>query len=213
MTNLIPHAVRRRQARAGRRSRASRRLEENEARRHPHPSARSERSRVARSRATRRRGQVRAGRAGVSRILAARSQVRPGLDEPRQHRDARSAAEPAAEEAFRKALEIDPDSADTLNNLAWLLYEEKRIDEAEPLARKAVITKAPDPWIRLDTLARILAARGACDEAAMTFRAQSDRIARCRSGARKIGPSLEEAASTIASCSPTAPTGPPPSTN
>jgi tetratricopeptide (TPR) repeat protein len=78
---------------------------------------------------------------------------------------------PAAEEAFRKALALDPDSADTLNNLAWLLFEEKRMDEAEPLARKAVITKAPDPWLRLDTLARILAARGACDEAAMTFRA------------------------------------------
>lgn len=77
---------------------------------------------------------------------------------------------PAAEEAFRKALEIDPDSADTLNNLAWLLFEEKRMDEAEPLARKAVSTKAPDPWIRLDTLARILAARGACEEAARTFR-------------------------------------------
>jgi Flp pilus assembly protein TadD len=78
---------------------------------------------------------------------------------------------PAAEEAFRKALELNPESADTLNNLAWLLFEEQRMDEAEPLARKAVITKAPDPWLRLDTLARILAARGACDEAAMTFRA------------------------------------------
>jgi predicted negative regulator of RcsB-dependent stress response len=75
-----------------------------------------------------------------------------------------------AEEAFRKALETDPDNADALNNLAWLLYEEKRIDEAEPLARKAVITKAPDPWTRLDTLARILAAKGECDEAKMTFR-------------------------------------------
>ena len=37
---------------------------------------------------------------------------------------------PAAEEAFRKALELDPDSADALNNLAWLLFEDKRIDEA-----------------------------------------------------------------------------------
>jgi predicted Zn-dependent protease len=77
----------------------------------------------------------------------------------------------AAEEAFRKALALEPDAADTLNNLAWLLYEDKRIEEAEPLARKAaVITTAPDPWQRLDTLARILAARGNCDEAAETFR-------------------------------------------
>ncbi|HYI11631.1 MAG TPA: tetratricopeptide repeat protein [Thermoanaerobaculia bacterium] len=76
----------------------------------------------------------------------------------------------AAEEAFRKALELDGEAADTLNNLAWLLYEQKRVDEAEPFARKAVLTKAPDPWMRLDTLARILVARGSCDEAAMTFR-------------------------------------------
>ncbi len=75
----------------------------------------------------------------------------------------------AAEEAFRKALELEPDSADTLNNLAWLLYEEKRIDEAEPLARKAVAAPAPDPWMRLDTLARILAAKGNCEEAQKTF--------------------------------------------
>jgi Flp pilus assembly protein TadD len=75
-----------------------------------------------------------------------------------------------AEEAFRKALELDADAADTLNNLAWLLYEQKRVDEAEPFARRAVLTKAPDPWMRLDTLARILVARGSCEEAAMTFR-------------------------------------------
>lgn len=75
----------------------------------------------------------------------------------------------AAEEAFRKALDLDPDAADTLNNLAWLLYEQKRVDEAEPIARKAVVTRAPDVWMRLDTLARILAARGNCEEARMTF--------------------------------------------
>lgn len=98
---------------------------------------------------------------------------------------------PAAEEAFRKALELEPDSADTLNNLAWLLYEEKRIDEAEPLARKAVVTAAPDPWLRLDTLARILAARGACDEAATTFRQAIAAVPASRAAERA---SLEEAA-------------------
>jgi tetratricopeptide (TPR) repeat protein len=75
----------------------------------------------------------------------------------------------AAEEAYRKALELRPESADTLNNLAWLLFEQKRLDEAEPLARKAVAIQAPDAWTRLDTLARILAARGLCDEAKATF--------------------------------------------
>jgi tetratricopeptide (TPR) repeat protein len=83
---------------------------------------------------------------------------------------------PAAEEAFRKALQLEPDSADALNNLAWLLFEEKRISEAEPLARKAAETHAPDAWMRLDTLARILAARGACDEAQTTFRQAIDAV-------------------------------------
>ena len=116
----------------------------------------------------------------------------------------------AAEEAFRKALELEPDAADTLNNLAWLLYEEKRVDEAEPLARKAAVTKAPDAWMRLDTLARILVARGECDEAAMTFKQAIAQVPESRAQERKA---IEEAASTIASCSPVAHTGPPPSTD
>ncbi|HMC22902.1 MAG TPA: tetratricopeptide repeat protein, partial [Thermoanaerobaculia bacterium] len=37
----------------------------------------------------------------------------------------------AAEDAFRKALALDPTSRDALNNLAWLLYQQKRLDEAE----------------------------------------------------------------------------------
>ena len=74
-----------------------------------------------------------------------------------------------AEEAFRRALAIDSDSADALNNLAWLLFEQERFDEAEPFARRAVAVNAPDPWMRLDTLGRILAARGACDEASLVF--------------------------------------------
>lgn len=116
----------------------------------------------------------------------------------------------AAEEAFRKALEIEPDAADTLNNLAWLLYEDKRVDEAEPLARKAVVAKAPDAWLRLDTLARILAARGNCDEAAMTFRQAIASVPESRADDRK---QLEEtAASNIPACSQVARNGTPPST-
>lgn len=116
----------------------------------------------------------------------------------------------AAEEAFRKALELDGDSADTLNNLAWLLYEEKRADEAEPFARRAVQVKAPDPWTRLDTLARILLARGHCEEAAMTFRQAIAQVPANRANDRE---EIEKAASTIASCSPVAQSGPPPSTH
>lgn len=115
----------------------------------------------------------------------------------------------AAEEAFRKALEIDPNAADTLNNLAWLLYEQKRLDEAEPLARKATLTKAPDAWMRMDTLARILAARGNCDEAEMTFRQALAQVPENRTRERE-----EIEAAKIAPCSSqSARSGPPPSTN
>jgi len=116
----------------------------------------------------------------------------------------------AAEEAFRKALEIQPDAADTLNNLAWLLYEQKRVDEAEPLARKAAATKAPDAWTRLDTLARILAARGLCEEAKATF---AKAIAGVPENRKSERADIEAAASNIASCSQNARTGLPPSTN
>jgi hypothetical protein len=115
---------------------------------------------------------------------------------------------PAAEEAFRKALELDGNAADTLNNLAWLLYEQKRYDEAEPFARRAALTTAPDPWTRLDTLARILAARGACDEAAATFAKAIAQVPEHRKNERA---GIEAAASNIAGCSRTARSGPPPS--
>jgi len=116
---------------------------------------------------------------------------------------------PAAEEAFRKALELQPDAADTLNNLAWLLFEENRLVEAEPLARKAVMTPAPDSWTRLDTLARILAAKGECDEAKMTFKQAIDAVPESRKTERTA---MEDAASKIAACSQSARSGPPQST-
>ncbi len=116
----------------------------------------------------------------------------------------------AAEEAFRKALELDANAADTLNNLAWLLYEQKRYDEAEPFARRAALTTAPDPWTRLDTLARILAARGLCDEAAETFKKAIAQVPDNRKAERA---DIEAAASNIAGCSRTARSGSPPSTN
>lgn len=116
----------------------------------------------------------------------------------------------AAEEAFRKAVETDPESADALNNLAWLLYEDKRFEEAEPLARKSVIIKAPDAWMRMDTLARILAARGNCDEAQMTFRAALEQVPATRTAERA---DIEAAASNIPGCSRNARNGPPPSTD
>jgi len=90
-----------------------------------------------------------------------------------------------AERAFRKAIGVDAAGArDALNNLAWLLYEEKRLDEAEPLARKAVAEPGPDSYMMLDTLARVLAAKGSCDEALTTFRHAIDAVPATRDEAR-----------------------------
>jgi predicted negative regulator of RcsB-dependent stress response len=90
----------------------------------------------------------------------------------------------AAEDAFRKALVLDTTSRDALNNLAWLLYQSKRYDEAESLARKAVAQNGPDSYLVLDTLARVLAAKGSCNEAMTTFRAAIDAVPQSRAAAR-----------------------------
>ena len=90
----------------------------------------------------------------------------------------------AAEDAFRKALEIDPASRDALNNLAWLLYQEKRLDEAESFARKALSEPGPDSYLVLDTLARVLAAKGSCDEAVRTFQQAIDAVPSSQAQAR-----------------------------
>jgi len=71
-----------------------------------------------------------------------------------------------AEAAYRGALEQAPGDVDALNNLAWLLFEEgERLTEAEALARAAALVAGPDRAAALDTLARILGARGRCREA------------------------------------------------
>lgn len=89
-----------------------------------------------------------------------------------------------AERAFRRALALDPASRDAMNNLAWLLYQQKRLDEAETLARKAASEPGPDAYLILDTLARVLAAKGSCDEAMRTFREAIDAVPQSRSSAR-----------------------------
>jgi tetratricopeptide (TPR) repeat protein len=75
-----------------------------------------------------------------------------------------------AEDDFRKAVDADPKSRDAMNNLAWLLYQQKRLDEAESFARKAASLNGPDSYLVLDTLARVLAAKGNCSEAEAAFK-------------------------------------------
>jgi len=89
-----------------------------------------------------------------------------------------------SEAAFRSALQADPQSSDALNNLAWLLYQQKRYDEAELLARRAVAHTAADTYLVLDTLARILVARGQCSEAEATFQQAIDAVPATRSSAK-----------------------------
>ncbi|HWN41095.1 MAG TPA: tetratricopeptide repeat protein [Thermoanaerobaculia bacterium] len=75
-----------------------------------------------------------------------------------------------AEAAYRRALELESAHADALNNLAWLLLEQgDRLAEAEELARRAVASGGPDPHLALDTLGRVLRARGRCQEAIEVF--------------------------------------------
>ena len=44
--------------------------------------------------------------------------------------------------------------------------------------------RGPDSYLILDTLARVLAAKGACDEAMRTFQAAIDAVPVSRDGAR-----------------------------
>lgn len=84
--------------------------------------------------------------------------------------DAKLGKREEAENDYRKALEIDSHARDAMNNLAWLLYQQRRYDEAESLARRAAAQPGPDSYLVLDTLARVLAAKGNCAEAETTFK-------------------------------------------
>ena len=82
----------------------------------------------------------------------------------------RQARTAEAERAYRRALDLAPGDPDALNNLAWLLLENgSGLGEAESLARRAAARPGPDRPLVLDTLARILGARGRCDEADAIF--------------------------------------------
>ncbi len=74
-----------------------------------------------------------------------------------------------AEVAYRNALFLEPLDRDALNNLAWFLFERKRLEEAEAFARLSSGLDLPDRYLALDTLSKILAARGNCAEADQAF--------------------------------------------
>jgi len=75
-----------------------------------------------------------------------------------------------AQAAYRRALDLEPNQPDALNNLAWLLLESKAdLSQARELALRAVSLGGPDSYLTLETLGRIHRAMGACEEAIKTF--------------------------------------------
>jgi tetratricopeptide (TPR) repeat protein len=61
-----------------------------------------------------------------------------------------------AEASYRKAIRKDPGMADAYNNLAWLLYLQKKdLDEARSLTLKAISLNPEGKAPYLDTLKRI----------------------------------------------------------
>lgn len=76
-----------------------------------------------------------------------------------------------AEEAYRRALASEPRNRDSLNNLAWLLFEQSKLDEAAALIRQAVTLNGPDHDLVLDTAAEIEAALGNCFVAETHYKA------------------------------------------
>lgn len=81
-----------------------------------------------------------------------------------------------AQGSYRAALNAAPDYRDALNNLAWMLYEDKAFAEAEELARRAVAAPGVDDFAPASTLADILAAQNECDEALATYRTAFDAV-------------------------------------
>ncbi len=66
---------------------------------------------------------------------------------------------PLAESLYRKALVLTPDNPVALNNLAYFLVRNDKVQEALPMAQEAV-RRAPDVATFLDTLGRAHAAAG-----------------------------------------------------
>lgn len=74
-----------------------------------------------------------------------------------------------AESCYRRALAIDPDDVDVLNNLAWMLAQRGAVDEAADLAEHAAALAPADADV-LDTWATALMGADRLDEAEQAAR-------------------------------------------
>lgn len=75
-------------------------------------------------------------------------------------------------ECFRKALWLDPKNADTLLNMARVLYNLQYLDDAIYLTKQSLEAQSPEQnsWLQHFTLGEILKAYGHYQEAVMHFR-------------------------------------------
>lgn len=78
------------------------------------------------------------------------------------HHDTSAVAE--TEAAYRKALHLLPGDDTAYNNLAWFLVQQKRVEEAQPLAAKAASLAPWNPLV-LDTYATVLFELHRCADA------------------------------------------------
>ncbi len=68
---------------------------------------------------------------------------------------------PAAEREYRRALRIAPGDPQAMNNLAWALYrQDRKLDEAEQFARRAVAAADSSDTTYAQTLRAIVTAQG-----------------------------------------------------
>jgi tetratricopeptide (TPR) repeat protein len=114
-------------------------------------------------------------------------QLRPGDARAWMHLSERLPKDDAVgrEEALRRAVQVAPESAMALNNLAWELLGSGRSGEALPLARKAALL-APWDAATLDTLAGVHADLGQCDEALTTQRRAIDVLPEAASAENRL---------------------------
>jgi tetratricopeptide (TPR) repeat protein len=79
-------------------------------------------------------------------------EIIPALKENKRDADAKKMFDPVYQQQ-RDMLNEDPDSAEQMNNLAWLCARtDERLDEALKLSQRAV-SLAPDNYAYIDTLA------------------------------------------------------------
>ena len=98
-----------------------------------------------------------------------------------------------AEKAYATALKHDPNHVDALNNLAWLrLITGGDLEDARELALRATAQVRPDPYLALDTLARIELELGHCEAAAAAFGAALEAAPEGSSARREILQGLDE---------------------